>query len=271
MTADLFAGPPPLLVASDLDGTLLRVDNTASPRSRAALDRVVGAGAMLVLVTGRPARWMAGVAQATGHHGVALVSNGAGVYDLAAEELISTTLIPVETLHEMAVLLRDRVPDATFAAERVGGYVRQPDYRTPYADVETTLIRPWAEVIGEPVMKLLVRAPSFDADGLLAAGREVVGEHLGTLTHSSREGLLEISAAGVTKASALATLAVQHGIRAEDAVAFGDMPNDIPMLTWAGRSWAVGDAHPLAKAAASAVTDTLENDGVAVVLERLFG
>ena len=55
---------------------------------------------------------------------------------------------------------------------------------------------------------------------------------------------MEISAAGVTKGDALARLCERLGVDAADVVAFGDMPNDLPMLTWAGTSYAMANAHP---------------------------
>ena len=78
-----------------------------------------------------------------------------------------------------------------------------------------------------------------------------------------------ISAAGVTKAFALAAHCAELGIRPEEVVAFGDMPNDVPMLTWAGRGVAVANAHPEALAAADEVTASNDEDGVALVLEQL--
>ena len=91
------------------------------------------------------------------------------------------------------------------------------------------------------------------------------------MTHSSSVGLLEVGARGVTKAIGLAELAESHGITAAEVVAIGDMPNDIPMLEWAGTSYAVANAHPAAKAAAGAVVGRNEDDAVAIVIEELLG
>jgi hydroxymethylpyrimidine pyrophosphatase-like HAD family hydrolase len=89
--------------------------------------------------------------------------------------------------------------------------------------------------------------------------------------HSGALGsLIEISALGVDKASGLAELAAERGIDPADVVAFGDMPNDVPMLTWAGRSYAMADAHPEALAAAADIAPSCADDGVAQVLERLL-
>jgi HAD superfamily hydrolase (TIGR01484 family) len=118
-------------------------------------------------------------------------------------------------------------------------------------------------------VKLLVRHKAMDADALLAAAHAAVGD-LATLTHSSTDGLLEVSATGVSKASGLAALAEQHGVPADRVVAFGDMPNDLPMLAWAGHGVAVANAHPEVLAIAAEVTARNDEDGVAQVLERWF-
>jgi hypothetical protein len=111
----------------------------------------------------------------------------------------------------------------------------------------------------------------MDRDELLALARELLGQDVTVTSSSTTEALLEISAPGVTKATALAGLAARHGISAEEVVAFGDMPNDLPMLDWAGRAVAVANAHPDVLALADEVTASNDEDGVALVLERLAG
>jgi HAD superfamily hydrolase (TIGR01484 family) len=119
------------------------------------------------------------------------------------------------------------------------------------------------------VVKLLARHEELGSDELLAAARAAVGAGA-TLTHSSNDGLLEISAADVSKASGLASLAAELGVPAAETVAFGDMPNDLPMLAWAGHGVAVANAHPEVLAAADEVTASNDDDGVAEVLARWF-
>ena len=131
------------------------------------------------------------------------------------------------------------------------------------------LVAPVEELVAAGVVKLLARVEGTGSDELLAAARRAVGE-LGECTHSSADGLLEISAAGVSKASGLAALAEEWGVGAADVVAFGDMPNDLPMLAWAGHSVGMGNAHPEVLAAVDEVTATNDEDGVAQVLERFF-
>jgi Cof subfamily protein (haloacid dehalogenase superfamily) len=261
------------MVATDLDGTVVRSDGTISARTRSALGAADAAGAVIVLVTGRPPRWLVGIADQTGHRGMAICANGALVYDLATDAVVGSHPLPVETLRHLVDVLRSAIPGIAFAVERAdAGFLHEPAYH-PRWDSDQKIIQ--AEIdalLAEPAAKLLARHTSYDADDLLAAARVAVGdEAVATLTHSSRDGLLEISAAGVSKASALADLAGSHGIPASEVIAFGDMPNDLPMLAWAGHSVAVANAHPEVLEAADEVTARNDDDGVARVLEREFG
>jgi hydroxymethylpyrimidine pyrophosphatase-like HAD family hydrolase len=116
----------------------------------------------------------------------------------------------------------------------------------------------------------MLRHSSLTADVLLDRARTACG-HLAEFSHSSvTDTLLEISASGVSKASALARLCETHEIDRRDVIAFGDMPNDLPMLAWAGHSVAVANAHPDVRAAADELTASNDEAGVARVLERLF-
>ena len=126
-------------------------------------------------------------------------------------------------------------------------------------------------MVSQPSVKLMLRHGDLMADELLQRARELVG-HLAELSHSnSSDSLLEIAAAGVSKASALTRVCAERGIVSDEVVAFGDMPNDLPMLRWAGHAVAVANAHPDLLAAADEVTTANDDAGVARVLERLFG
>ncbi len=118
------------------------------------------------------------------------------------------------------------------------------------------------------MLKLLAQHPELDPDVFLAVARETAGDRA-AFTRSSPTALIEISGFGVSKASTLALCCAERGITAEEVVAFGDMPNDIEMLTWAGRSYAMGNAHPDVITAASGRTTGNNEDGVAVVIEQL--
>ncbi len=270
---------PVRLFASDLDGTLLRSDNTVSARTRDALVAAEEAGLIVVFVTGRPPRWLHEVAEATGHTGVAVTANGALIYDLHTEQTLMEYPIDPATLAAVTGALRERFPDVRFGMEYGLDFSYEPDYRhdweiSPLVDrrgralplpVEADL----ATLVSRPAIKILAKDRTAEADTFLKAAIELVGDQV-TLTHSSHSALLEISAPGVTKATGLAHLAEQHGVDQADVAAVGDMPNDVPMLTWAGRSYAVANAHPSAKAAADSVVGSNDDDAVATLLEDIL-
>ncbi|GGO13108.1 hydrolase [Microbispora rosea subsp. aerata] len=262
----------PRLVATDLDGTALRTDGSLSPRTAAAFARVEEAGSTLVFVTGRPPRWMHPVAGVLRHRGLAICANGALVYDLHTEEIVESRLITCDILEECIARLRRHVPELTFSVEYEEGFAYEPSYPLGHWDARwVTFGREVAisALTSRPGAKLLAQHPSMDPDELYRAVLEMVGDIV-TPTHSSGRALIEISAQGVTKATALGALAEERGIKPAEAIAFGDMPNDLPMLTWAGTSYAVANAHPDVLAAVDHVTAANNDDGVAVVLEDLF-
>ncbi|GAA0542339.1 HAD family hydrolase [Actinomadura livida] len=261
----------PRVVATDLDGTIVRSDGTISDRTVAALARVERAGAMLVMVTGRPPRWMKEIATAVDHHGVAICANGAVLYDLHTETVLQTREIPPPVIAEAVGRLRAVAPELRFAVEHPDGFVFEKSYLLGRWDAAALGGRPvdFEDLVDRSGTKLLAFHPEADPDALSAKAMEAVGD-LVTVTHSSGRGLLEMSAHGVTKASALAALCTEHGLTSDAVVAFGDMPNDLPMLTWAGTSYGVANAHPLVLAAVTHKTSRNDDEGVAEVLERLF-
>ena len=263
--------PPPPVIATDLDGTIVRSDGTISARTVEALARVERAGSMLVMVTGRPPRWMTDIAAAVDHHGVAICANGAVVYDLHNETVLKAYEIPAPVIAETIGRLRAIAPGMRFAVEHTDGFMFEDSYKLGRMNAEALGGRPVSgeEILGLSGTKLLGFDPGADPDSLSEKAVEAVGD-LVTVTHSSGRGLLEMSAQGVTKASALAALCTGHGLTSDDVTAFGDMPNDLPMLTWAGTSYAVANAHPLVLAAVTHKTSRNDDDGVAEVLERLF-
>ena len=259
----------PRLVASDLDGTIVRRDGTVAPRTVDVLARVEEAGVPFVMVTGRPPRWMADISRQTGHRGIAVCANGALVYDLHTERVVDSSLLDEQAAGEVAAALRQALPGIAFAVERPDlGFAHEQAY-VPSWEAPGHTPQPVEQLVSGGVVKLLARHGGLGSDALLAAAREAVGDRA-TLTHSSNDGLLEVSAAGTSKATGLAALARQHGVAAADVVAFGDMPNDLPMLIWAGHAVAVANAHAEVLEAADEVTASVEDDGVAQVLERWF-
>lgn len=260
------------LIATDLDGTIVRSDGEISERTRRALAAAEDAGLLVVFVTGRPPRWMKPVSEATGHHGLAVCANGAVVYDLHAERIVQTFPMDVDIARKLVAVLREAVPEITFALERGETFAHEPAYRPRLEPPPDVLVDELDRLLDEPVVKLLARHEDLTTEQLHAAAHEVVGDlaDLITVTFGGTDGLVEISAAGITKAFGLERLAAEHGIGPSEVLAFGDMPNDLPMLAWAGRAVAVANAHPEVIDIADELTASNDDDGVALVVERLL-
>ncbi|MFF4228733.1 Cof-type HAD-IIB family hydrolase [Streptomyces sp. NPDC001820] len=266
----------PRLIATDLDGTLLRDDKSVSDRTIAALAAAEEAGIEVFFVTGRPARWMDVVSAHVHGHGLAICANGAAVVDLhAGGKVLEVRALERSVALDVVRTLRDAAPGTSFAVELTTGIHYEPDYPPFHLDPGATVAaaeklldeaRPDA---GAPVIKLLAHHPQLTPDGFLTLARTAAGE-LASFTRSSPTALLEVSGLGVSKASTLALCCAERGISSDEVVAFGDMPNDVEMLTWAGTSYAMGNAHPDVIAAASGRTVANNEDGVAVVIEQIL-
>lgn len=262
--------PQPRLVATDLDGTLLRSDGSLSRRTGAALRSFEDAGGTVVFVTGRPLRWAREVFAHVGGHGLAVISNGALVWDVAADRARSIHPIPVAVGLEVCELLRAAVPGTTYAVESVAGLALEPEFLERHPVPADALRGPVEQIFSRPALKLLARHEELGAQAFWDAAEAVVGDRV-EVTWSSTSTLLEISAKGVTKASTLAELCSTMGLGASDVVAFGDMPNDQAMLRWAGTSYAMANAHPSVLDIADHTAAANDDDGVARVLEALLG
>ena len=134
------------------------------------------------------------------------------------------------------------------------------------ADVRIAPIRSFLD---EPVTKLIVRFPTDAPPGRSEAVQAVVGDRA-LVTRSMSEVFLELSHPDVHKAAAVERLLAEHGAPPESVVAFGDMPNDVELIRWAGLGVAVANAHPELLAAADEVTASNDDDGVALVIERIL-
>ncbi|MCX2712706.1 HAD family hydrolase [Mycolicibacterium sp. J2] len=265
----------PALIATDVDGTLLDEDENVTPRTRAAVRAAVAAGTHFVLATGRPPRWVPPVVEQLGFAPMAVCANGAVIYDAANDRIVSARTLSAEILTALADIATSVIPGAGLAVERVGRsahdaatpqFVSSPGYEHAWLNPDNTEVS-LEDLLSAPAVKLLIRKAGAQSADMAAALAPYVGVQ-GDLTYSTNNGLIEVTPRGVSKASGIAEVTGPLGIAAEDVVTFGDMPNDIPMLSWAGHGVAMGNAHPEAVAVADEVTTTNADDGVARVLER---
>ncbi|MEZ2372793.1 HAD family hydrolase [Arthrobacter sp. RCC_34] len=263
------------LVASDVDGTIMGHDGVITTRTRNAFAAVREAGIQVVFVTGRPPRWLGPLAEQLGHDGTVICSNGAVVWDMAGGVLVSADALLREQVLRLRGVIEELHPEAGFAAECVNGLRVEESFIKAHAGSRLAELEfaPLAESLGaeDRVVKFLAVSPVLSAEEFHALVVEAVGP-LAHVTHSdARFSLLEISAPGITKAHTLERYAASLGIDASEVVAFGDMPNDVQMLAWAGEGYAMTGGHPEALASTSFRAPSLADDGVAQVLESKLG
>lgn len=266
------------LIATDLDGTVARSDATLSDRTRAAFAAAVDAGIAVTAVSGRQVCSIAAVVAGSALIGPAIGSNGAVAMNAATGETYFEELLAVDAQTALAHAMAERFPGLAAVSVRDGGnlYVTQWGFSGPHAPGTAQVAWPvvhrrasLAEVLAEPSVKLVLRHPDHSPDELYAAAVDLAVP--GCHPTLSGADFLEVAREGVTKASALARVCAGLGIAAHEVLAFGDNVNDVEMLAWAGHGVATRNAQPEALAAADEVTASNDEDGVALVVERLLG
>ncbi|GAA1862830.1 HAD family hydrolase [Brevibacterium marinum] len=250
------------LVASDIDGTLLLDWKPITTATIEAIHRCQNLGVPFVLVTGRPIRWLDAIAAQIPDLGRVICLNGAVVYDIASASVVSAHTIEFAEVEKIIATITASHPEAHFAFETLTGGLVDRNFisRSPRrAHVMDDL----SELATRDVVKILVSIGSDDSEAL----HDLLGPLVAADCHASfsdpLNGLVELAPAGVTKARTLEGLCEHLGVGREQVMAFGDMPNDIEMLTWAGHGVAMGNALQSVKDIAAAVTEAVDEDGLA--------
>lgn len=259
----------PDVVALDVDGTLVTYENFYYPPRPTVLEavhRVVDAGAAVVVATGRSLHSTTQVFDHLGlTSGYAVCSNGAVIVDVSTRQPAEVVTFDAADTVQYFV---ERVPDAVLAIEELGvGFRVTGDFPVGELDGKVTVVD-HAELVQEPVTRLVVRWPNGDRERLrevaAAAGLPSVDYAIGY------SAWLDIMPTGVSKASGLASVVLRMGRTATDVLAVGDGHNDKEMLAWAGHGVAMGQAIDDVKEVADEVCDTVDDDGLATVLGRYF-
>ncbi|MEU9208691.1 HAD family hydrolase [Streptomyces sp. NPDC048415] len=262
---------PYKLVATDLDGTLLRSDETVSDRTREALAAITAAGAAHIVVTGRAVPWTRHILDDLGYDGLAVCGQGAQVYDAGEHRLLTSVTLDRQLAGLAIAKIEAEVGPLLLAASRDGldGEVLVgPGYRVHDGPLPVVPIKDASDLWSAPLNKVYVQHPTLSDDELAAVATQVAGGLVGVTMAGA--GIVELLPLGLSKATGLSLAARRLGVQAADTIAFGDMPNDIPMFAWAARGVAMSNAHDDLKAIADEVTSSNEEDGIAVVLERLL-
>lgn len=263
---------PIRLIATDLDGTLLRGDGGISPRTRAAIGAAQTAGLIVVFVTARPPRDVVAIAGHLGVTGIAVCSNGAIVQDLATGETFRHVRLCSDLARGLVAELRLAEPGISFATEHGHKIGQEPGFPDFFADTvhhHPPRVDDAVLLCAEDLTKLLIHHADHGAEALMHRVRGHAGDRAEVIW--SGGPFIEIATPGVSKGAGLAAFCGDLGVTAAQVIAFGDMPNDLPMLAFAGRGVAVANAHPEVLAAADEITAANDDDGVAMVIETLLG
>ncbi|WP_447038615.1 HAD family hydrolase [Streptomyces sp. DSM 118878] len=263
---------PYKLVATDLDGTLLRSDDTVSDRTRDALTAATAAGAAHIVVTGRAVPWTRHILDDLGYDGIAVCGQGAQVYHAGEHRLLTSVTLDRQLAGLALAKIEAEIGPLALAASRDGidgEVLAGPGYAVQEGPLPVISLTDPSDLWSAPLNKVYIQHPGLGDDALAAVAHQVAGDLVGVTM--AGEGIVELLPLGLTKATGLSLAARRLGAKAVDTIAFGDMPNDIPMFAWAAHGVAMSNAHEELKAVADELTTSNEADGIAVVLERLLG
>jgi Cof subfamily protein (haloacid dehalogenase superfamily) len=260
---------PVRLVATDLDGTLLRPDGTVSERTVRAVRAAQDAGLYVIPVTGRPPRSTWEVSRRAGLGPLGVCCNGAALVDIATMEVLELQTIAAEIARAMVAMLRGTFPGALFAMEEMGCFTYEQGFIEPAWDWDETTrqVEDIDEALEATCIKLIMRRPGWSARKLLAHLKDRVAEKA-QITSSGLDWV-EIGAPGISKAYAAERVCRRLGVMVGEVIAVGDNHNDLTVLAWAGRAAAPANAIPEVIAAVDRVVPPNSEDGVAQLLESL--
>jgi hydroxymethylpyrimidine pyrophosphatase-like HAD family hydrolase len=252
-----------MVVASDIDGTLLVTGQPPSSAVRDAVGAVRKAGHHLVLSTGRSLSGALAAARELGlANGWVIASNGAVTARLTggAYVLSQVQTVDAETVVRLA---RTSLPDVRIAVEIVGvGYHVNQRFPDRELNGDQVRVARLSDLWVGPTPRVVVSGPNAHrlVPELRAAGMTSI---------ATRPDWVDVTLGGVSKATAIERLRQHLDIPIEHTVAIGDGENDIELLQWAWRGVAMGHATAQVQDAADQVTDSIEEMGAVPVLRSL--
>ena len=264
------------LIGLDIDGTLVHDDGYLSPEVVKEVQRVKDLGHEVIVATGRAAANAVPVVRDLGiEQGFVVSSNGAVTVELDPEHPRGFKMTDVVTFDPAEVLaqLIEHLPEAHFAVEDLDGSYRFHRPFPTYALGDQNFETPLEELMHHPVSRVVVLSPEHEVDDFLGLISKI---GLASVSYAiGYTAWLDISPQGVSKASALEIQRLRLGISNEKVLVIGDGRNDIEMFQWAktngGLAFAMGQAPEEVQLAATDVTSSVTDDGVARVLAGFEG
>lgn len=256
----------PRLVALDIDGTLLDESGQMPDHIKESVARVLDAGVLVVLSTGRG--WYATepvFEMLSLPPGPSVCSNGAVLVNYPPFELVEVHTFDPERVIRLA---HELSPNARIAVEVIGNGFRL-NKLFPNGDLAGQMtIETIDELCAQPASRVIIRDPDVPTEEFYKLADDL-GMH-GVTYAVGWSNWLDIAPEGINKAQGLSRVCAEHGIAQADVLAIGDGFNDIEMLAWAGRGVALGQAADGVKVHADAVTGTFFEGGTSQELRRWF-
>ena len=259
---------PVQLIAIDLDGTLLRSNNTIGPASIDAIRSASERGVRVVLATARPPRGVSAVYTQLGLDTLQINHNGALIYDQGRREVTRHRPLAGELARKVVKTARRIAPNISIGVDVVDKlYTDRKDADPPPmgAGVQSAT-GPLDRVLDQPVTKIFMSDKSNVLADIQMNVQQKYSEQVAFAISHMR--LLQIMRGGVDKSIALAEVAEHYGVAAPGIMAIGDAPNDLGMLKWAGLAVAVKNAWSDVLKAAHFVVPSNDEDGVAEAIQR---
>lgn len=259
------------VLACDLDWTLIWEDGVLRPRTRAALERVRGAGIHVIVVTGRMFRSVRPYLEEAGLEDPVVCYQGAVVAEPSTGRFLRHVPIPLELAREVtSVLERDGFHVNCYVDDElyVGRVTPEAERYATFQNLPMHAVGNLVTWLSEPPTKLVVIDDPVVLDGLEVRLKARFEERL--YVSKSLPHFLELASPEVTKATGLAFVAEHLGFTAERTVALGDGENDVELLQWAGYGVAVANAHERVLAVADWVCPPAAEEGVAQVIEAFL-
>ena len=253
----------------DLDGTLIKNDHTLSDLTKKMLMIATEVGVTPLFVTARPPRAMCEIVELTSIAPTSVLMNGAMIFDCQNRTIVDEVKITEQAALEAISRLKSEMPGTVFGLQSGFDLHVEPGYRPSWPSPDNVTVGPAEDYITQPVTEILARNPEMSPKEFLAEVRAIALD-LVEVTTSSRTGLVEMTKRGVSKGSGAMRLLKMLNIDAKNAVAFGDMPTDIEMVSLVGLGVAVANAHPDLLYACDIVCGSNEQDGPASILEKLI-
>jgi hypothetical protein len=258
------------LVTIDLDGTLLDSGQRTSARNLAALARLLDAGVVVALATARDRASIAGSVPLVRPGLFYLASGGALVYEVTAGSIVWAETMPPALAAEAVGFLR-RFDQPVFVNADCDYWVDRGGDRVAMIEQRYRLqTRPFARLEDVPVavMRASLAAPRPTLEQAAREAESRFGNRASVSLASP--DWLDILAPGAGKGPAMEWLQARTGVHPDETMAIGDFDSDLPLFAAAGCRVAMANGVDAIRAAATHVTASNDEDGVALALERFI-